>query len=165
MRRILCSAAFAALVAFSAVRLAADSRPVLTGGAAGIELCPQSICGFALFVGQFEGEVNSRPADGGFVALVEHGPLPINPFDTAPITGGDVTITAGKRVFKGDIVGGSITNLNGVQYCVAMAIDLTSGGKGTVHFTGLLDHGPFPPTIAGFVTQDPLGPCLPPVAP
>ena len=159
MRRIVLSSLVAIMLAAGAVTLAADSRPVLTGGAAGIELCPQFICGFALFVGQFQGEVNSNPASGGFVAAVRHEALPLVG-QTADVLGGQWTITAGRRVFSGDITGGTILNLNGTQYCVTMVLDIDAGGGGTVHFTGLLDHGPFPPTIAGFVTQDPsLLPC------
>jgi hypothetical protein len=159
MRRAVRSSVLAIVLAFSAVTLSADSRPVLTGFASGIELCPQSICGFALFVGGFEGQVNSRPASGGFVAAITHEDLP-DVLQTAQVTGGQFTITAGRRVFKGDVLGGHILNLNGTQFCVVMALDITDGGHGQVYFRGLLDHGPFPPTIAGFVTQDPV-PCVP----
>ena len=153
MRRIVLSS-LAAIALAAGVTLAADSQPVLTGGAAGIELCPQTICGFALFVGQFQGEVNSKPASGGFVATVRHQNLPPVGL-TADVLGGQWTITAGRRTFSGDITGGTILNLNDTQYCVKMVLDLDAGGRGTVHFTGLLDHQPFPPTIVGFVTQEP----------
>jgi hypothetical protein len=157
MRRAIVSSVLAIVLAFSAVRLSADSKPVLAGLAAGIELCPQFICGFALFVGQFEGQINSRPASGGFAAAVEHGDLPAEG-DTTLITGGDWTITANHRVFSGDITGGTILNLNGTRFCVTMEMEITSGGKGELYFTGILDHGPFPPTIAGFVSQAPGSP-------
>ena len=101
MRRTLVSSVLAIVVAFSAVRLSADSKPFLAGTAAGIELCPQLICGFALFVGQFEGQINSRPASGGFAAAVEHEDLPAVG-ETTPITGGDWTIVANQRAFSGD---------------------------------------------------------------
>jgi hypothetical protein len=158
MRRAVGSSILAIVLAFSAATLSADSRPRLTGFASGIELCPQTICRFALFAGLFQGEVNSRPANGGFVAAITHEDLP-DVLQIAQITDGRFTITAGHRVFKGDVIGGEILNLNGTQFCVAMALDITDGGHGQVYFRGLLDHGPFPPTIAGFVTQSPIS-CL-----
>src|SRR5687768_6642858 len=96
----------------AAVELAADTKPTLTGGVAGIELCPQSICGAAIFVGGFEGELNSRDASGGFAAAITHEPLPA-PFGIAAITGGQWTITARRRVLAGDVTGGTILNLDG----------------------------------------------------
>lgn len=157
MRRAVLPTILAILVGFSAIKLSADSRPVLSGVAAGIELCPQFICGFALFVGQFEGEVNSRPASGAFAAAVVHDPLPAVG-ETAAVTGGDWIITAGRRTFSGNVVGGTILNLNDLQYCISMTLEVTDGGRGELFFSGVLDHGPFPPTIAGFVTQSPT-PC------
>ena len=156
MRRVVGSSILAIVLAFSAATISADS-PVPTGFAAGIELCPEFICGFALFAGQFEGQVNSKPANGGFVAAVTHDDLP-EFLQVAEITGGQFIITAGRRTFRGDVLsGGEIVTLNPerTQFCVAMTLDITDGGNGQVYFRGLLDHGPFPPTIAGFVTQSP----------
>lgn len=147
----------ALVLAVSAISLSGDSGPALSGGILGIELCPQSICGFALFVGGFEGEVNSQPASGGFVGAITHGELP-PVLGTSPITGGEFTITAGRRVIEGDVVGGTILNLNGTQFCVRMQLDPDKGGLEDIHFTGLLDHGPFPPIITGILSETPL-PC------
>jgi hypothetical protein len=149
------------VLAFSTINLTAESRPVVNGAVAGIELCPQFICGFALFAGRFEGELNSRPASGAFAAAMVHAPLPAVG-QTAPILGGQWTITAGRRILKGNVLGGTLLNLNDTQYCVTMALEVTDGGRGALFFSGVLDHGPFPPTIAGFVTQSPV-PC--PLAP
>lgn len=44
---------------------------------------------------------------------------------------------------------------------------VTDGGRGELHFIGLLDPNPFPPTIEGVLRQDPVS-CLdfaPPLAP
>lgn len=158
MKRTVLAAILACVLAASAVSLSADSRPALAGQVAGIELCPQFICGFALFVGQFEGELNSRDASGSFVGAITHEPLP-GVFGTADLTGGQWTITANNRVLQGSVAGGSIFNIDGTRYCVEMAMNITSGGRGQLYFTGLLDHNPFPPTIGGLVTQDPVG-CL-----
>ena len=157
MRRAVLSTIVAIVLGFSAITVSADSRPLLRGVAAGIELCPLSICGFALFAGQFQGELNSRPAKGGFVAAVVHEPL-TEIGGIAQILDGRWTITAGLRLLRGDVTGGRIINLNDTQFCVSMALEITDGGSGQVFFTGILDHGPFPPTIAGFVTQQPT-PC------
>ena len=157
MRRVFVSCLLMLVLAFPTVTLRADSRPVLNGVAAGIELCPQFICGFALFVGQFQGEVNSRPAAGGFSAVIKHDPLP--PVgQIATINDGRWTIATNRRILRGDVAGGGILNLNGTQFCVSIVMDVTEGGSGRVYFSGVLDHGPFPPTIAGFVTQSP-APC------
>ena len=141
------------VLASCAVSLSADSRPALSGGVEGIELCPQSICGFALFVGSFEGELNSKPASGAFVGAITHGPLPPLPGGTAPITGGEWTITANQRVLEGEVTGGTILNITGTQFCVAMELEITKGGRGTLYSTVLLDHGPFPPIVVGGVSQ------------
>lgn len=158
MKRTVLAALLASLLAASAVTLAADSRPALSGQVAGIELCPQFICGFALFVGEFDGELNSRDAHGSFAGAITHEPLP-DLFGSANLTGGVWTITANRRVIQGAVSGGRIFNLDGTRFCVEMVMEITSGGRGQLHFTGLLDHNPFPPTIGGLVTQDPVG-CL-----
>jgi hypothetical protein len=157
VKRVVASTILVVLLGFSAVTLSAASRPVLRGLAGGIELCPQFICGFALFAGKLEGELNSRPVNGGFVAAITHEDLP-DVLGVADITGGQWTIRAGLRLLRGDVAGGSILNLNGTQFCVSMRMAITDGGTGDLYFTGLLDHGPFPPTIGGVVTQFPV-PC------
>ena len=137
MKRIVLAASLASFVAASAVTLTADSRPALTGKVAGIELCPQFICGFALFVGEFEGELNSRDASGAFVGAITHEPLP-DVFESANLTGGSWTITANRRVIQGEVAGGAIYSIDGTQFCVEMVMEITSGGRGQLHFTGLL---------------------------
>lgn len=158
MKRIVSAALLACLLAASAVTLTADSRPALAGQVAGIELCPQFICGFALFVGEFEGELNSRDVSGAFAGAITHEPLP-GMHGSARLTGGTWTITANRRVLQGQVSGGTIFNIDGTRYCVEMVMEITSSGRGQLHFTGLLDHNPFPPTIGGLVTQEPVG-CL-----
>lgn len=158
MSRAVRTTVLTVVLAFCAVGLSADSRPALSGGIEGIELCPQSICGFALFVGGFEGELNSRPASGGFVGAITHEQLPPELGGTAAVTGGHFTITANQREIQGEITGGTILNINGTQFCVAMELEITKGGRGTLYSTVLLDHGFFPPIVTGFVSQTPI-PC------
>lgn len=156
MRRSVSAALLAYFLAVSAATLSAESRPALSGQVAGIELCPQFICGFALFVGQFEGELNSRDASGAFAGAITHEPLP-DVFGSASLTGGSWTITANRRVIQGHVSGGTIFNIDGTRFCVEMQMEITSGGRGQLHFTGLLDHDPFPPTIGGLVTEHYVG--------
>ena len=158
MQRMAAAGILAIVLAFGGITLSAESRPSLSGTAAGIELCPQFICGFALFAGQFHGELNSRPASGGFVAAIVHDPLP-DQGQLAQINGGQWTITANRRILSGDVLGGTILNLDDTRFCISMALDIDDGGRGVVYFTGLLDHGPFPPTIAGVISQTP-GSCF-----
>jgi hypothetical protein len=157
MRRAALAIILAIVLGVTPIRLSADSRPALSGLAAGIELCPQFICGFALFAGQFQGTLNSRPASGHFIAGLVHAPLP--PIgQIAPIFGGRWIITANRRILQGDVTGGGILNLNDTQFCVSIEMSITEGGSGELFFSGVLDHGPFPPGIFGAVTQAPT-PC------
>jgi hypothetical protein len=154
MRRVFFSTIFAGLLAAS-ITLSAQSRPAIEGSIAGLELCPQSFCGFALFVGGFQGELNSREATGSFVGAITHEPLP-DVFGSADLTGGQWTITANRRVLKGTVAGGQIYNIDGTRFCIEMTMEVTDGGRGQLYFTGLLDHNPFPPTIGGIVRQEPV---------
>ena len=66
----------------------AASVPVINVGAFGIELCPQSICGAAIFTGLLQGQVGANGhALGTFVAALTHDPLP-DPYQPAELTGG-----------------------------------------------------------------------------
>jgi len=154
MRRVVFSTLFAVLLAAS-ISLSAQSRPVVEGTVAGIELCAQTFCGFALFVGGFQGELNSREATGSFVGAITHEPLP-PVYYSAALTGGQWTITANRRVLQGTVAGGQIYNIDGTRYCIEMTMEVTDGGRGQLYFTGLLDHNPFPPTIGGIVRQEPV---------
>ena len=93
----------ALILAVSILPVAAVSNPVIEGNIAGVELCPQSICGAAVFAGDFIGEVNSRPARGVFWAGVEHDALPTTNGAMADITGGTWLIRTRGRVFSGTI--------------------------------------------------------------
>ena len=142
------------VLALSPLTLVASSTPSFQGLASGIELCPQSICGAALFVGGFQGSVNGRPASGIFVSAVNHDFLPEVGQD-AEIFGGLWSIHTWRGRFRGDVLGGRLFNINDTQFCVEMTLRVLEGGTGEVNFTGILDHGPFPPTINGAITQAP----------
>jgi hypothetical protein len=144
------------LVAATPLTVAASSTPSLEGFANGRELCPQVICGVAVFAGGFQGSVDGRPTPGIFVAAINHQDLlPVG--ETALVFGGQWTIQTFRGKFKGHVSDGLLENLNDVQFCVELTMEIDEGADGTVFFIGILDHGPFPPTIRGLVTQTPIG--------
>jgi len=146
------------IASLASLPLLAVSRPEITGGVSGVELCPQSICGVAAFAGNFVGQVKSRPVSGVFWAGIKHDPLP-EEGQTANITGGTWLIRTRTNTFAGVIEDGTLLN-NGNNgqpnptYTVTLTMAITSGGTGTLAFTGILDHNPFPPTIVGTISQN-----------
>ena len=133
--------------------LTAASTPSIAGGIFGIELCPQSICHQAIFVGNFAGAINNRPTDGVFFAGITHEALPTTVGATVAITGGTWLIRTRTRLIAGTIEDGGTLTLNpgGTTYTAVITMDVLIGGSGTLTFTGLLDHGQFPPTIGGTI--------------
>jgi hypothetical protein len=153
MRRVLALAVIVAL-AIAPVSLTAASVPSITGAVAGVELCPQSICGAAIFAGNFAGMVNSRPVTGVFSTAVTHQDLPTTVGGKALITGGAWAIQVPGRLFAGAVAPGGTLTYNGDNtYTVQLTMVLTTGGTGTLSFTGILNHNMFPPTIGGTITQ------------
>ena len=144
----------AVVLAIASVPILAVSNPAITGTISGVELCPQSICGEAVFAGSFAGKIKNRPVAGVFWGGITHDDLPTTVGDTAAITGGTWMIRTRTQVFAGTVEsGGTLTFNGGNTYTVSMTMDLTSGGTGTLTFNGLLDHNPFPPTIVGTISQ------------
>ena len=142
-----------ATLLLATVPVVASSIPVVQGSIAGIELCPQSICGSAIFTGEFTGLVNGRPERGVFLGAITHDPLP-EAGDSAFITGGLWLIRTPRRALSGYVVpGGMLTNNGDNTFTVDMKMVLLRGGIGTLDFSGLLNHTPFPPTIVGTVSQ------------
>ena len=143
------------------VPVAADA-PFVQGGIAGIELCPQSICGVAIFVGEFEGSIDGGlPRHGIFLAGINHEPeLPDEDGESIAITGGSFVIRLPFRTpIRGvvDRVGGTLTkNENEETFAVAMPLHVLSpDGLVAGTFLGTLSHEVFPPTIVGpLVTID-----------
>ena len=71
------------------VPLRASSIPVVQGAANGIELCEQAVCGSAIFVALFSGQVGVNPHAFGTIAVsVTHAPLPDPEDPPATLTGG-----------------------------------------------------------------------------
>jgi hypothetical protein len=87
-------------------------------------------------------------AAGGIV----HDPLP-EIGECARILDGRWSIRTLRRTLEGDVTGGSLYNVDGTRYLVAMRMKITDGGSGEATFNAVLDHGPFPPTIQGLISQ------------
>ena len=119
----------------------------------GIELCPQSICGSAIFTGILSGEVAGISTSlGSFAVSVTHDDLPVDVGQQSAITGGSFQLRAGVRTFRGVILGGTLTYLGSNRFAVDM--DLASNTAGALAFSGILDHTPFPPTIVGTIVSN-----------
>ena len=153
MLRRFSPAVLVATLLLATVPVAADSVPVIEGSISGVELCPQSICGSAIFTGQFTGLVNGRSERGVFLGAMTHDPLP-EPGDSAAITGGLWLIRTPRRALSGYVLpGGTLMNNGDNTFTIDMTMVLLRGGVGTLQFTGRLNHTPFPPTIIGTISQ------------
>jgi hypothetical protein len=133
--------------------LSAHSQTTLNGFVSGVELCEQDVCGLAIFAAGFAGEIADRPAIGLAIGGINHQPLPTNIGQTVLIIGGQWSIRALRRTLEGGVTGGTLTKLNDTQFYVEMEMEITGGGTGDATFKAILDHGPFPPTIKGVITQ------------
>ena len=153
MKRALVSAAVVLVLASGARPAAAASNPVINVDTFGLELCPQSICGAAIFVGVLFGEVGgNQNAFGTYSVAITHDPLP-PAFHFAALKGGLFEFKVGLRRIRGIVTGGVLFNNGNNTFSVRANLLLLSGGTGTVVFEGLLDHNVFPPTVVGRVRQ------------
>jgi hypothetical protein len=157
MKRMVAAVAVLLLVIAGAAPIQA-STPAINVAASGVELCPQSICGAAIFAGLVHGQVGANPnAFGTFAVAITHDPLP-EPGDTAALTGGVFEFRVGLRRIRGVVLAGTLLN-NGTipggenTFTVHAVLAITSGGHGLLVFDGLLNHNVFPPTIVGTVTE------------
>jgi len=151
MKRAVRSLAFVSLLILTA-GLAQASSPIIQGHVLGVELCPQSICNAAIFTGVFQGRVGFNPfALGTTTVSVTHADLPEDGQYSA-ITGGSWELQAGLRHFSGyiDYNALGLYNNGNNTFNVSAVLELTSGGSGSINFTGLLDHRVFPPTVKGY---------------
>jgi hypothetical protein len=135
--------------------LSARSDTSLNGFVSGRELCEQAVCGSAIFLAAFAGSIDDRPALGLALGGIVHQPLPTSEGECVCILGGSWAIKTLRRSLAGDVTGGQLCYVNGVQYQVlGMSMDITQGGTGQAVFNALLDHAPFPPTIKGVITEN-----------
>lgn len=153
MNRVLRVVVLLSMVLVGAGSVRADSTPKIQGLVSGIELCPQSLCPVAFFVGVFNGQVGFNHHAFGTIAVgVNHDPLPVNENECAAITDGSWVLRVGLRRFAGSATGELCYNGDNT-YDVHVTMDFESGGTGTTEFFGTLDHNVFPPTIQGPIVQ------------
>ena len=139
-------------------RPAQASIPFINVTAFGLELCPQSVCKVAIFVGLLHGQVDNRSALGTFALAVNHDELPTDPLDPATLhPGGAFEFRFGLRRIRGEIVEGLIIrNIDDPNtFSVGALLNITSGGSGTLLALIRLDHNVFPPTVSGEVFSCP----------
>jgi hypothetical protein len=134
------------------VQPAIGSNPTIVGEISGVELCPQSACGAAIFTGTCDCKVNNLHTVAFFWVAVQHAPLP-DPFFSSPIFAGNWNLATLMGNFSGDVLEGSIFNNNDNTFTVTARLRLEKGGTGDVIVTGLLDHNDFPPTFEGQLIQ------------
>src|SRR5215211_1819462 len=116
MRRSVSAGVVLAAVLFTVPLLAASS-PAISGTISGIELCPQFICGEAVFSGAFAGTVGHKPTAGVFWTA---------------ITGGTWMIRTRKAVYAGYVQPGGTLTYNGDNtFTVSLTMVLTTGGTGS----------------------------------
>lgn len=131
----------------------ADPTPAVNGFVSGIELCPQSVCGTAIFVGFYQGQFGLRQNAFGTIAVaVHHQPLP-PPGVCVLITDGNWAMQVGFRQIGGGTQGLICTNVTPANTFNVLVNLSVVGGSTPLHFNGLLDHNRFPPTIQGFLTN------------
>ena len=163
------------LVAFTFTLVLQDSPakaapPTFQGGIAGIELCPQSVCGAAIFIFEYQGLVDGRLRDGWGWMAMNHDDLPDQLFGVSAITGGEGAIYIGHRRYRVSVNGGVLV-LIGINnpfifdddFAVLVSIDICKSKRqcrehafGNFLQPGILSHQTLIPTIIGPLT--PVGP-------
>jgi hypothetical protein len=144
-----------AFVLSVATSLSASAQTSFSGLVSGRELCEQAVCGSAIFVAGFAGEIDGRQAVGLAVGSIRHTALPQGPGECATILGGSWSVNTLRRTLAGNVepLTGTVCYIDGVRYLVSMTMNIVQGGTGQAQFSAVLDHGPFPPTIRGAITQ------------
>lgn len=134
------------------VPVRASALTILQGRVTALELCPQTICGAAVFSGFFVGQVNSNPSAIGLISVAAtHDPLPTALFVPVDITGGawSLRLLSGRRI-TGSVGEGSTITLVGTDlFAVHVEMEIESGGTGNHTFDGILSHLVFPPQLIG----------------
>ena len=101
----------------------------------GRELCEQEVCGSAIFLALFAGAIDDRPAIGLALGGIVHEPLPQQQGECVNILDGRWSIRTLQRTLAGDVTGGQICYVNGVQYQVlGMSMEIQAGRHRRGHF-------------------------------
>ena len=154
-RRLHIVLATALLVGAATVR--ASSLPVIQGGVSGVELCAQSMCGSAIFVALFNGQIGGNPNALGLISVsIKHEDLPPAGV-SSKINSGVWQLQSLGRPIAGIVTGGTILNTNGDgTFQILVHMQITSpGASGLLSFVGELSHNVFPPSIKGHIIQQP----------
>lgn len=147
MKRALVTVAF--VLAFMGWSQPAHAQ--IEGFVVGIELCPQTACGGAVFYGAVH--LGGDPGFGGtFLAFIQHGDLP-EPGQLGGLTGGAVQLHIGPLVSTFALIEGVLFNNDDGTFGV---LGLFSNGSNLMLFAGTLDHNFFPPLIYGNLLIFPL---------
>lgn len=132
--------------------LAGLARPVQaqTGaaGVLGIELCPQSICGAAVFYGAIHVNVGENGRAGTILGVIQHEDLP-EPGQVGALTAGVLRLQFDDEIFDLVLLGGVLVNNDDGTYGVAAFF---FDGLALIYFEGTLNHNFFPPLIYGTLT-------------
>src|SRR5262245_36811481 len=103
-----------ALTLSSAAPLFAQPNTSLSGAISGRELCEQAVCGAAIFVAAFAGQIDHRPAVGLAIGAIQHTtPLPTASTDPcATIVGGSWSISTLRGSLTGSVApGGTVCSM------------------------------------------------------
>lgn len=154
-RRLALAALPAVLAAFLLApgTLHAATSTSLSGKIAGLELCPQEVCGAAIFMGRFDGALDGTADSGSWWVAIRHEDLPAAGA-RANITDGIWGMAVGDHALRGVITAGSILNNGDGTFVVTPQLDIREGGAGALSLSILLDHGPFPPLVQGNVASE-----------
>jgi hypothetical protein len=130
--------------------LQASDPAFIDGDVYGVELCPQDLCGSAVFVGLFGGRIDGRYQFGVVGVGVTHDALPEPGFSSA-ITGGLWKVQTRRHEIRGQVLEGRICAHADNTFTVTANLVDTEGG---LHYASVeLDHNVFPPTIQGYLTS------------
>ena len=151
MKRFLCQLVVVALFLI-AVQPVRASSPAIAGEISGVELCPETACGAAIFTGTFQGTVGNKPTPGFFWVGVQHDTLP-TPGNAVPIFGGKWSLSTFWGKFGGTVLGGNISNNGNNTFTVNVTLELTSGEASQLLGEAVLNHNDFPPSVEGKLSQ------------
>lgn len=131
----------------------AASIPFIDVRAFGVELCPQTLCDAAIFVGILHGQVGLNPsALGTFAVGITHEDLPEAAGGESEVTGGLFHFRFGLRNIRGIVLPDGVLRNNGNNtFSVGALLFITDGGLGLLKAEVLLDHRVFPPTVIASV--------------
>ena len=151
MKQWLCQLGVVALFLI-AVQPVGASSPTIAGEISGVELCPETACGAAIFTGTFQGTVGDKPTPGFFWVAVQHETLP-TAGNSSPIFGGKWSVSTFWGKFDGTVLGGNIFNNGNNTFNISVALEMKSGGTGELIGEAVLNHNDFPPTVEGKLFQ------------